>query len=145
MKKLNLVRPIFLHGFSLAAAAWLAAVPAGAQPPLDTANQSAPIPMDQLGAVAGKQYQGDGLSLAATPDGARLRCTFQRLEGQVTSEGLWLSSTVAGAKDERLRVVAVAVGRDTEATKGPCINKCRGASVNHTNTAASVDHCSVRR
>jgi len=29
--------------------------------------------------------------------------------------------------------------------KGPCINKCRGASVNHTNTAASVDHCSVRR
>jgi hypothetical protein len=117
MKKLNLVRPIFLHAFSLAAAAWLRAVPAEAQPPLDAANKSAPIPKDQLGAVAGKQYQGDGLSVAATPDGARLRCAFQRLAGQVTSEGLWLSSTVAGAKDERFRVVAVAVGRDTEASR----------------------------
>ena len=67
--------------------------------------------MDQLGAVAGKQYQGDGLSVAATPDGARLRCAFQRLEGQVTRDGLWLRSTADGSSGERFRVRAVAVGR----------------------------------
>ena len=60
---------------------------------LANASSSAPIPVDQFGAVAGKQYQGDGLSVVATPDGVRLRCVFQRLEGEVTNEGLWLSST----------------------------------------------------
>ncbi len=74
-------------------------------------NKSAPIPMDQLGAVAGKQYHGDGLSVTATPDGARLRCAFQRLEGHVTLEGLWLSSTADTASGERFRVMAVEVGR----------------------------------
>jgi hypothetical protein len=76
-------------------------------------NKSAPIPMDQLGAVAGKQYQGDGLSVSATPDGARLRCAFQRLEGHLTREGLWLSSTADGSSGERFRVRAMEVGRVT--------------------------------
>ena len=58
-----------------------------------TANKSEPIPVDQIGTVAGKHYQGDGLSVTATPDGARLRCVFQRMEGRATSEGLWLTST----------------------------------------------------
>ena len=86
------------------------------QPPTaaSAANQSAPIPMDQLGAVAGKQYQGDGLSVIATPDGATLRCAFQRLEGQVTREGLWLSSTADNNSGERFRVMAMAVGRAEE-------------------------------
>ena len=53
--------------------------------------------------MAGKQYQGDGLSVTATPDGARLRCVFQRLEGQVTPEGLWLASTAENASGERFR------------------------------------------
>ncbi len=75
------------------------------------ARQVAPIPMDQLGAVAGKQYQGDGLSVAATPEGARLRCVFQKLEGEATPEGLWLTSTSDAARGERFRVVARAVGR----------------------------------
>ena len=80
-----------------------------ATPPVASHSQS--IPMDQLGAVAGKQYQGDGLSVSATPDGARLRCAFQRLEGQVTREGLWLRSAADGSAGEGLRVRAVAVGR----------------------------------
>jgi len=46
--------------------------------------------MDQIGAVVGKQYQGDGLFVAATPEGARLRCVFQKLEGEAL-RGLWLS------------------------------------------------------
>jgi len=70
-----------------------------------------PIPLDQIGAVAGKQYHGDGLSVAATPDGARLQCVFQRLEGQANPEGLWLTSTADASKGERFRVLAVEVGR----------------------------------
>jgi hypothetical protein len=82
-----------------------------AQSRTDTPGKSAPIPMDQIGAVAGKQYQGDGLSMAATPEGARLRCVFQKLDGQATPEGLWLTSTTDTSKGERFRVVASAVGR----------------------------------
>jgi hypothetical protein len=86
-----------------------ACTPPAANP---AANKSQPIPLDQVGKVAGKQYQGDGLSVTATAEGARLRCVFQRLEGQVTSEGLWLTSTVEGASGQRFRVVAVVVGRE---------------------------------
>ena len=68
------------------------------------------IPLDQVGAVAGKQYHGGGLSVAATPDGARLKCVFQKLEGQATAEGLWLESTAGASKDERFRVLAVQIG-----------------------------------
>ncbi|MCX6137073.1 MAG: hypothetical protein NTV54_06215, partial [Ignavibacteriales bacterium] len=59
---------------------------------------NAPIAWSDLGAKATAQYSGDGLSVAVTPSGAvRLRCTFQKLEGEVTCEGLWLESTVPGA------------------------------------------------
>jgi hypothetical protein len=71
---------------------------------------TAPIPMDQIGAVAGKQYQGDGLSVAATPEGVRLRCVFQKLEGEATPQGLWLTSTTDTDNGQRFRVVAVEVG-----------------------------------
>jgi hypothetical protein len=76
------------------------------------ASSPPPIPMNQLGAVAGKQYQGDGLSVRATATGAELRCAFQRLEGEVTAEGLWLRSTADNSSGERFRVRAVAVGRE---------------------------------
>jgi hypothetical protein len=49
--------------------------------------------------------------VAATPEGARLRCIFQKLEGQVTREGLWLTSTVTNTMSDRFRVKAVAVRR----------------------------------
>src|SRR5437667_2578783 len=80
-----------------------------------SAAKSEPIPMDQIGAVAGKQYSGDGLAVAATPNGARLRCVFQRLEGEATREGLWLSSTANDAVSEPFRVVASSVGREVNA------------------------------
>lgn len=67
--------------------------------------------MHELGAAAAKQYEGDGLRVSTTPDGARLRCDFQRLEGGATTEGLWLTSTVVDQPDSRFRVVARAVGR----------------------------------
>ena len=85
----------------------------GANPPAAPAGIE-PIPMSQLGAVAAKEYHGDGLSVAAAADGAVLRCVFQRLEGHVTPEGLWLISTVTNALSERFRVAATAVGRGTQ-------------------------------
>src|SRR5437867_2440171 len=64
------------------------------------------LPWSQLGAKAGADYQGDGLAVSPTAEGARLRCVFQRLEGEATREGLWLSSTVTNAMNDRFRVTA---------------------------------------
>lgn len=86
----------------------LAAMSIAAAPP-DT--KLASIPFDQIGAVAGKQYSGDGLGVVSSSDGARLRCDFQRLNARVTPEGLWLASTVDGARGEPFRVIACALGR----------------------------------
>ena len=87
----------------------------GALPPAgraadSPAAKSAAIPWSQLGATAGQQYSGDGLGVGASAGGARLRCGLQRLEGEATSEGLWLTSTVPGQANDRFRIVAAAVG-----------------------------------
>ena len=86
--------------FSLAAAAADSA---------DTAETS--IPWSLLGAKAGADYQGDGLAVIPTADGARLRCVFQRLEGEATREGLWLSSTGHPAKRDGERAFPRCGGR----------------------------------
>ncbi len=67
--------------------------------------------ISEIGAKAGTQYHGDGLKVASSPDGASLYCVFQRLEGHVTREGLWLSSSAEGSNGARFRVVATEVGR----------------------------------
>jgi hypothetical protein len=69
------------------------------------------IQMDQIGATAEKQYSGDGLSVYATDGGARLCCVFQKMEGEITPEGLWLNSTANSSQSERFRIVATALGR----------------------------------
>jgi hypothetical protein len=97
-----LALPLLLAAFTATAAT---------QSPAAPPAKSEPIPLDQISAVAGKQYQGDGLSVAATTDGVRLRCVFQKLEGQATPEGLWLNSTTDVPKGDRFRVVASGVGR----------------------------------
>ncbi len=76
------------------------------------AQTNAPIPWDHIGARAGANYQGDGLTVVPTAFGAWLRCAFQRLEGEATSQGLWLTSTVTNQAKDRFRLVAAAVGRD---------------------------------
>src|SRR5262245_1502769 len=58
------------------------------------AEGPASVPWSAIGARASADYKGDGLSVSPPPTSARLRCAFQRLEGDVTSEGLWLTSTV---------------------------------------------------
>ena len=51
----------------MAMATLLAVMPAGAQSPSGTVNQRARLTTDQLGGVADKLYQGNGLSVTATP------------------------------------------------------------------------------
>ena len=77
----------------------------------DTAFAKVSMPWSQIGTKAGADYQGDGLAVSPIAEGARLRCVFQRLEGEVTREGLWLISTVTNAMNERFRVTACSVGR----------------------------------
>src|SRR5215471_12321772 len=84
--------------------------PEGVTPPKASA-----IPWSQIGAKASSDYQGEGLSISSIGEGARLRCVFQRLEGETTREGLWMISTVlpkSGTTNGRFRIVAAAVGRD---------------------------------
>src|SRR5258708_36818801 len=76
-----------------------------------TAPAKTSIPWSQIGAKAGADYQGDGLAVSPTAGGARLRCVFQRLEGEATPEGLWLTSTLTNGGSDRFRILATAVGR----------------------------------
>ena len=121
-----------IEALILATAALLASLASDAQTQLaakteadHAANRSAPIPLDQLGAVASKQYQGGGLSVTATTEGARLRCVIQQLDGEVTSEDLWLTSTTENANGERFRVVAVALGRQRAGNSLPVASVTR--------------------
>jgi hypothetical protein len=89
---------------------WLVTIPARAAC-LATTNTPAAIPWNQIGAKAGANYEGDGLAVTPTGSGARLHCVFQRLDGEATPEGLWLTSTVTNTVSDHFRVTALAVGR----------------------------------
>lgn len=106
------MRNLIPNGLEPVVAALIIVLPVAANSSCDPFYQIASIPIHQLGAVAGKQYQGDGLSVVTSPTGVRLHCTFQRLAGEVTGEGLWLRSTMDGASSEVFRVVATHVGRN---------------------------------
>ncbi|MCO5052663.1 MAG: hypothetical protein M9920_10200 [Verrucomicrobiae bacterium] len=98
------------------------------------APTNAPIPWDQIGAKAGADYQGDGLRVVAQGGNVKLNCVFQRLEGEATPEGLWLTSTVTNQVQDRFRVVAASLGR-TEAPANPTgygVRQSSGALVGET-------------
>src|ERR1041385_3301070 len=103
-----------LHGLlalmvlSLRSGAAAPANPAGADPSQNTQ----PIAWNELGAKATAQYSGDGLAVNTTTNGAQLRCVFQKLEGEVTPQGLWLSSTAQGSSNTHFRVLATSLGRE---------------------------------
>src|SRR5262245_3135071 len=96
----------------------ICAMPAVAEDVPGVAHTNAPTPFAEIGAKAGAQYQGDGLSVLPAPEGARLRCVFQKLEGQATPDGLWLVSTADGVKGDRFRIVARSVGREYPSSTG---------------------------
>ena len=78
----------------------------------DSAKSSCAIPWTDIGAKAGADYRGDGLAVTQTASGARLHCVFQRLDGEATPAGLWLTSIVTNSLCDRFRVTAVEVGRN---------------------------------
>jgi hypothetical protein len=69
--------------------------------------------------AAGAPYSGDGLRITPMEHGAWVHCAFQRLDGEATREGLWLSSTVPDQLNDRFRVKAVAVSRNGRAGSPP--------------------------
>jgi hypothetical protein len=77
----------------------------------DRARKTKAIPWNQIGAKAGTDYHGDGLSVIAEGNGARLHCVFQRLDGEATPGGLWLVSAVTNQTNDLFQVKAVEVGR----------------------------------
>jgi hypothetical protein len=103
---------------------FFAATAHAASCPATTCPTNVPIPWSELGAKAGADYHGDGLAVTATPEGARLHCVFQRLDGEATREGLWLTSTTSGATD-RFQVKATQVGRNT----GEALLLCASGSI----------------
>ena len=110
---LNLLQTRIFCSVALGMGSFLA-LAAATEASADTAPATTAIPWSQLGAKAGADYKGDALAVIPTAGGARLRCVFQRLEGEATREGLWLTSTVippGGTVDDRFRLVAVEVGR----------------------------------
>jgi hypothetical protein len=74
-------------------------------------NTPSAIPWNDIGAKAGADYKGDGLAVTPTASGARLRCVFQSLDGEATTQGLWLTSTVTNTVSDRFRLTAMEVGR----------------------------------
>ena len=84
---------------------------AGAVSPTDPSQpaEAKPIPWSEIGAKAGAQYSGDGLSVSTDARGRlRIRCVFQRMEGEITAEGLWLTSTTSeGSAPDRPRLSAL--------------------------------------
>ena len=89
------------------------AVPFGSsvQPTGPEAGSHEAIPWSQVGARAESTYAGEGLRVLPAAAGASLFCRFQNLEGEATSEGLWLSSTTSDVPKDRFRILATAVGR----------------------------------
>jgi len=131
----NLVAPAragyFLAVFLLAG---LLAIPATHAASLGATNTPAAIPWNQIGATAGADYHGDGLAVVPTESGASLHCVFQRLDGEATAEGLWLTSTVTNTvsdpssvaalrRVDRFRVTAAEVGRAPEKQKAESSRK----------------------
>ncbi len=93
------------------AVAWIAVLGLNTTARAAARGEPEPIAWSELGAKATAQAGGKGLDLAATPDGARLTCAYQRLAGEATPEGLWLASTVASQPAARFRLKAAALGR----------------------------------
>jgi hypothetical protein len=79
--------------------------------PKPTAIKSPTVPWDQIGVQAADKYHGDGLTISPMSEGARLHCTFQRLDGEVTPHGLGLISTSTNQTSDRFQSRAVSVGR----------------------------------
>lgn len=83
------------------------------------AQTNTPIPWNHIGLKAGADYKGDGLAVTPLVSGARLHCAFQRLNAEVSREGLWLASIVPGQPQDRFRVKALTLEREVASPSTP--------------------------
>ncbi|MGA2247495.1 MAG: hypothetical protein ABSH48_21125 [Verrucomicrobiota bacterium] len=102
---------------------------------LSATNTPSAIPWNEIGAKAGADYQGDGLAVTPAEFSASLHCVFQRLDGEATSEGLWLTSTVTNMAGDRFRVTAAALARTVA---NATLNSPGSESVSSLPTAGQV-------
>ena len=89
---------------------FLVLVTAAAQAGSMAKNPSA-VMLNPIEAKVGTHYKGDGLRVTPTEFGARLHCAGQYIEADATTDGLWLTSTVAKQASGRFQVKAVAADR----------------------------------
>jgi len=81
----------------------------------DQARAGQPLPAAEPQSSPQTAVQADvgcrdqGLGISFTEGGARLRCEFQRLEGEATGAGLWLVSTMTDQPDDRFQIKAATV------------------------------------
>ncbi len=129
-------RPHASHFIALFLLAGLLAVRETQAAGLAATNTPAAIPWNEIGAKAGANYQGDGLVVTPNGEGARLHCVFQRLDGEATPEGLWLTSTVTNTPSDRFRVTAMAVGRVTPGVPGAAD---RTSNIQHPTTNIQLE------
>ncbi len=95
-----------LKRFVCVASIWTAILSSIVSSSAESPSTGSAIPWSEIGARATADYQGDGLAVVASDNGALLKCVFQRLEGEATPEGLWLTSTASDETRDRFRVVA---------------------------------------
>lgn len=75
------------------------------------------ISLEKLGEEAGRLYRGGGMVISESDEGAMLHCALQKLEGLITSGGLWLRSTVEGdTVGIPFRIQAENLGREAKMT-----------------------------
>src|SRR5437667_3637374 len=102
LRRSNLLFGLVVHGIS---------------PPIILAAQSAlaemPLPWSETSHHPVAHYKGEGLAIIPTAGGARLPCVLQRLEGEATDEGFWLTSAANNELSDSFRVIATDVVRFT--------------------------------
>ena len=113
--------PPFRHLFHVLIALGLITI----QPCRAGESRVAPGNWSELSAKAEAEYQGNGLLVSPTKNGARLNCIFQKLEGEVTTKGLWLSSKAFTESGDRFQVAARSFGREA----GPMLNLSEAGAV----------------
>jgi hypothetical protein len=76
----------------------------------ETSQTNKTVPWFEIATRAGEQNHDEVSGISAAGEGALLHCRLQKLDGEATWDGLWLTSTVNSGR-ERLQVTATAVGR----------------------------------
>src|SRR5258708_320804 len=68
------------------------------------------VTLSECAVPLGAESSGNGTSVFAEAGRTRVPCLCQRLEGEATAEGLWLTSMITNTVSDRFRVRSVGIG-----------------------------------